>query len=241
MIFSKTRLQKIAIIVLLVISGILLITSFGFTESGWKDLLYSGSKTNGNNNFFGQCLYYNSVVFPGQRQEAASFYYQIWDDIQAANNMIFYVAIWAFVFIAIAFICGNFSRRRFYISNLVSGLLYSVVTIILSIVSMAKIAVVGADFAKAEPDFEVYYQRALEEAVIYHQDASTISKIETHNLGNYYFLLVVMILISIAFAVVTILKFKKTYPGKQNKVEKEESAEIESADVNEKDELVEAK
>jgi hypothetical protein len=226
MVFTKTRLQKIAIIVLLAIAGILLISSLGFVETSWNKMYYSKENlaTNGSNNFYGQILRYTSQVWTGKRNpEAASFYYKIWDDIQAANNMIFYTAIWAFVFIAVACIAGNFSRRKFYISNLVCGLLYSVVTIAMSIMGIVKIATVKSDFAIAKPDFIWYYQRQVQEDIEWGTNNAQI--IEANNLGLYYFLLVLVIIAAIAFAVVTILKFRKTYPGKLNKVEKEESAE----------------
>ncbi|MDE5715618.1 MAG: hypothetical protein K2I42_05745 [Anaeroplasmataceae bacterium] len=56
--------------------------------------------------------------------------------VQTANNMILYLGVVSLVMLAIMFICANVSRKKYYISNLVSGVVCPAITIIFAIVTL---------------------------------------------------------------------------------------------------------
>ncbi|MCR5786801.1 MAG: hypothetical protein K6G28_03800 [Acholeplasmatales bacterium] len=218
-------LQKVTIIVALIALGLVLLSSLGFVQEDWIVLLYRGLRNpRGNNNFFGQCLEWESVVFSDSK--AVEFYYNIWDNIQSANNAIFYTSVIGFVLIAVACITGNYGRRRFYISNLVSGLLFSVVEFIMAIVSIAKCSVVIKDMKTATPDFEVYYNLTVAKYEEYHQATDELKVINSNHVYLNIVIMAIFAILTICFAVSTVYKFKKTYVKvEKNEIEKEESNE----------------
>lgn len=56
--------------------------------------------------------------------------------LQAANNMYLYMGVVTLIMLAIMLICSNMSRKKYYISNLVSGIVCPAVVIIMGIVSI---------------------------------------------------------------------------------------------------------
>lgn len=230
-------LQKVTIIVALIALGLVLISSLSYTQDSWIVFLYRGAKTlTGNNNFFGQELKMQSQVF-ASKPEAAQFYYDFWDAIQGANNAIFYTSIVGFVLIAVACITGNYSRRRFYISNLVSGLLFSVVEFIMSILCIVKSVNVLNNFSKANPDLLAYYDKQIAVAKEYGQTIDNIKVINANSVYAYIVIMVIFAILAILFGVSTFIKFKNTYVNvKKNEIEKEESNDKLDVKINDVEE-----
>ena len=56
--------------------------------------------------------------------------------IQAANNLVLNLGVVSLVMVAIMMICSNHSRKKFYISNLVSGIVCPAVSIIMGIITL---------------------------------------------------------------------------------------------------------
>ncbi len=56
--------------------------------------------------------------------------------LQTANNMILYLGVVSLVMLAIMFVCANVTRKKYYISNLVSGVVCPAITIIFAIVAL---------------------------------------------------------------------------------------------------------
>ncbi|MCM1556574.1 MAG: hypothetical protein NC087_03475 [Anaeroplasma bactoclasticum] len=62
--------------------------------------------------------------------------YNFNNELQLANNMFMMVGVVALVMLVIMAICSNLSRKKYYISNLVSGVACPAVSIIMSIVAL---------------------------------------------------------------------------------------------------------
>lgn len=56
------------------------------------------------------------------------------DALQKTNNGLFYLSLFSLVMVAVMLLCANGSRRKFYISNLVSGVVCPALTIIFTAV-----------------------------------------------------------------------------------------------------------
>lgn len=56
--------------------------------------------------------------------------------LQTANNSLFYLGLFALIMVAVMCICANASRRKYYISNLVSGVVCPAATIAFSAVTL---------------------------------------------------------------------------------------------------------
>lgn len=56
--------------------------------------------------------------------------------LQTTNNSIFYLGLFSLLMVAIMLICANASRRKYYISNLVSGIVCPVATITFTAVTL---------------------------------------------------------------------------------------------------------
>ncbi len=66
-------------------------------------------------------------------------------NLQAANNMVLYLGVVSLIMVAVMFICANATRKKYYISNLVSGIACPSVCIIMGIVAIAFMAVCVGD------------------------------------------------------------------------------------------------
>ena len=221
---KKNIIQKVAIITILVATFALFVLSLCYVHEAWRSLTYYGTSEN-IPNFYKNYAYLGwvSLVFSNSN-EAYQFYFTIWNDINAANNMIFNTSIVTFVLIAIAAIAGNVSRRKFYISNLVTGLLISVVGIIMSIITITKCVTVQNDFAIVQPDLDYY--------TTYINDKSMAINGQPGVFAIVY--MVIFILLLIGFAFVTVYKFIKTYPNfkKESSIELEKEEAEKSADLD---------
>lgn len=66
-------------------------------------------------------------------------------NLQLANNVVLYLGVVSLVMVAIMFICANATRKKYYISNLVSGIVCPSVCIIMGIVAIAFMAICVGD------------------------------------------------------------------------------------------------
>lgn len=62
--------------------------------------------------------------------------YSVDQQIQRANDLVLYLGIVSLVMVAIMMICANHSRKKFYISNLVSGVVCPAVSIVFGIITL---------------------------------------------------------------------------------------------------------
>ncbi len=222
---NKTKFQKIIIVVALLVSACILIGSLVFVNSSWQVLRAVGQRVaNNGNTFYWNALNGESAVQTANGwtdAETNLFYYDFWKHIQDANNGLFWTSIVGFVTVAIAAIAGNFSRRKFYISNLVCGLFYPIATIVGSIITFVKLGKVSSEFAKCREDFQLYYQSEIAKAEKYNQSTESIKVITGNSISAYYVILVITILFAALFCYVTITKFLKTYPriNKENNID----------------------
>lgn len=206
---NKTKIQKIIIVVALIVSVCVLVSSFVFVNSNWQSLRAVGQRTAFNQNTF----YWNALDGESPSGKDNLYYYDFWMNLQSANNSIFYLSIIGLVSIAVACIAGNFSRRKYYISNLVCGLIYPITTIIGSIIAFVKLVVLKAEFGTCTDDFQVYYDAQIAKQEKYDLSTDGITKISGDSIAFYYVILVIAIVCACAFAYITIHKFLKTYPN----------------------------
>lgn len=222
---NKTKFQKIIIVVALLVSACLLIGSLAFVNSNWQVLRAVGQRVANN----GQTFYWDGLDGESAVQiangwtdaETNLYYFDFWKEIQNANNGIFYTSIAGFAAIAIAAIAGNFSRRKFYISNLVCGLIYPIVTVVGSIITFVQMGKVSSEFTKCADDFQLYYQLQVAKLEKYNQSTDGLEVISGKSIIAYYIILAIAIIFAVLFCYVTITKFLKTYPrnNKENKLE----------------------
>lgn len=158
--------QKIICFTILIASGLVIISSLCFFSTGW-----SVFQINGNNyaeNFYSSNLAYYGKLVLGDKacysslfndaQSAKNFYVSFFKDIQSVNNCLFYLGLICIVLVAVIAITGSFSRKKYYTSNLLSGLLFSSYGIIMSIVVIVKSCLLYSDFSKISTDLDVYYK-----------------------------------------------------------------------------------
>lgn len=88
--------------------------------------------------------------------EASNYYINLWNSIQDANNMLFFTGLIGIVGIAICGVLGQFSHRKYYISNLIGGLLISVIGIGMSISSIVLDLKVMNKLSLIGPDVSIY-------------------------------------------------------------------------------------
>lgn len=146
---NLNKIQKGAFILFLVACCVTIIGSFCFFGLSWTVL--EVDKT-GTNTFYETQLLENSVLFATDEQ-GWRFYYQMWDHIQIANQVLFTTGIIGVFGVAIFAILGGHNRRHYYKSNLISGIVIGALTIILSIVSIALTTTVISDFAYCANDY----------------------------------------------------------------------------------------
>lgn len=225
---NKTKIQKIIIVVALLVSLCVLVSSFTFVSSSWQSLRAVGLRDTSNQNTF----YWNKldgesaleIAMGWDSGQTNLYYYDFWKNVQSANNAVFYTSILGFVGIAIACIAGNFSRRKYYISNLVCGLIYPVVTVVAGIVSFIKLGIVSGNFAKSVDDFELDYQNRIATQQKYDLSTDGITKITGNHVTLYYIIIVIALISAALFATMTIKKFissRKQLKAQNNEIESE--------------------
>ncbi len=198
------KVQKVVFIVFLVAAALYSILSFGMVQYGWRNLQPSGSI-----NFYTSQTLLNehSEVFKSAK-EATDFYNGLWNQIQNTNNIVFWTGIISLILITVAAIFGNFSRRRFYVSNVVTAVIAALGAVIMSIWSLISVGGLMANFAKARPDFEYY-----------HGLNESNPTINGNNLPMYIVFAIVLILAGACFCSFAVFKFIKTWPKFEKKGE----------------------
>lgn len=90
--------------------------------------------------------------------EGVEYYRNLWFSIQNVNNLIFYTGCVMLILTAICGITGCFSRKKYYISNLVSGVVTGGVGIILSIVTIIMSSGLMSKLNYVKKDVDLYYE-----------------------------------------------------------------------------------
>ncbi len=106
-------------------------------------------------NFNSNAVY--SAIF-STANEASSFYRSFWFEIQNANDVMFYTGLISLALVAICGITGSFTRKKFYISNLVSGCVTGLFGIVMSIIMVVMSMNIYSDFQKITLDVDYYLQ-----------------------------------------------------------------------------------
>lgn len=163
------KIQKILCYVFLIASAGVLVCSLLYVAGSWIQFSVGGLQYESATSFYDNIATWSksleieafsngcySKVFNSDL-EARKFYYEFWYEIQGVNNMLFALGIVGLVTTAIFAITGNFGRKKYYISNLVTGCLAGGCGIILSIITIIKTFLLRSDFNFIKPDIENFY------------------------------------------------------------------------------------
>ncbi len=215
--------QKVVLTLVLIATILLFISTVCYIHEAWTQLSYTGifeKDTMGINFFTGpSSLSWSSAVF-SNAYEAKYFYVLLWDLINKTNNSFFVLSVVALVIIMFNYIVGNQSRRKYYISNLVFGLLLPVVTIILAIPAIID----GIDtiniMNSVQNDFELF------------ENYRNLGYVISSESGIYLIVItIIYVIITIGYGAYVTYRFVKTYPGSK-KVKLENSSAENSASLN---------
>lgn len=178
------KIQKIICYAFLIASVAVVISSFCYTPEGWSYLAIDGDASKelyNAGNFYmtleskwsealnidknlvlspqslatGDDLY--SFVFP-TIEAATDYYVQLFIDMNAANDILFYTGILGVISFAVCAILGGISRRKYRISNLVGTVITAAACIAFSIVSIVKSANLIGAIDKCQLDYEQFYK-----------------------------------------------------------------------------------
>lgn len=212
------KIQKILCYVFLIASAGVLISSFVFFPSSWTQFRIEGQDYTSAVSFYKNMRIYAkmaditkdnySVVFESA-DLAKQFYYNFWGDIQFVNNCLFYLGIVGLVFTAIMGIMGNFSRKKYYKSNLVAGITTGIAGIIVSIVTIIMAIILLSKFNYIQPDLDEYYYICEE----YYKVNGLAVSYEIVSFSNCLIAIIVPVLficVCAAIIVFTVLKYKQT-------------------------------
>lgn len=169
-------------------------------------------------------LYANGLLFPTKLTNAAqvtfesnaegiAYYRNVWFSIQNVNNLIFYTGLIMLLLTAICGITGCFSRKKYYISNLVSGVLTGVVGIALSVTTIIMSASLMSKLNYIKPDLDLYYQVCAVTG-----KAINVSEFSSSNCLIGIIMPIIFILICVGLITFTVLKYRNS-----NKAIKEEA------------------
>ena len=103
-----------------------------------------------------------SITF-ASNAEGVEYYRNLWFMIQNVNNLIFYTGCLMLVLTAICGITGCFSRRKYYISNLVSGVVTGGIGIVLSIITIIMSSSLMSKLNYVKKDIDLYYEKEITE------------------------------------------------------------------------------
>lgn len=215
------KIQKILCYVFLIASAGVLISSFVFLPSSWVQFSIEGTDYTKAVSFYRNMRLYAimagvnanaegnySVVFE-TADLAKKFYYDFWGDIQLVNNCLFYLGIVGLVFTALMGIMGNFSRKKYYKSNLVAGIASSSVGIIVSILTIVMAILLLNKFNYIQPDLDKYYLICEE----YYKTSGLSISYEIVSFSNCFIAIIVpflFICICVVMIVFTVLKYKQS-------------------------------
>ena len=136
------------------VSSTVYITAYNDTALNYKkNVLEDPTKTTRSGNEFLEAFINDLESFAVEGVEAAEYNFEYKDfkdsydktfrsmfdfnqDLQLTNNLIFYLGLFSMAMVAIMCICANASRKKYYISNLVSGVACPAATIVFSGVTL---------------------------------------------------------------------------------------------------------
>lgn len=144
-----------ALSLLVFVSSTVYITAYNDTALNYKKNVLTDPKAvtaTGNDNLYLFIEYLSD--FEAEGVEEAEFNYEYKDftdnygkvfrsmfdfnqNLQLTNNSIFYLGLFSMAMVAVMCICANASRKKYYISNLVSGVACPAATIVFSGVTLA--------------------------------------------------------------------------------------------------------
>lgn len=141
--------------------------------------------------------------------------YQANQALQLANKMVFYLSVVSFVMIAIMLICANASRKKYYISNLVSGVACPAVIIIMGIVTIVFIAIASGHISNDTNNWlglgsmvnAAKYDEAIE---LYLEKEASEAALSTTSLSIYMVLIGIFIVASGALIAYNVFRYLDT-------------------------------
>ena len=150
------------------VSSTVYITEYNDTALNYKEnVLEDPSATTATNNDFLYAFITDLKFFEDEGIDAAEFNFEYGNfkkndsgfkkvframfdfnqDLQKANNSIFYLGLFSMAMIAVMCICANASRKKYYISNLVSGIVcpgltigFSLTTLLFNVLAMVSLS-----------------------------------------------------------------------------------------------------
>lgn len=181
-IINNKKFQKAIFFAFLIASAALIIASLCFVHSSWT--LLKAQKGVEDQGFWTTLTTKISIVYkkPSTKKEAISafgfntadeliktllypdqasglkFYRDLWFNIQSVNNLIFYSGLFMLALTAVCGIVGCFSRKKYYISNLVCGVGTGIIGIVLSIVTIVRSILLYSDLNSITHDVDIYYK-----------------------------------------------------------------------------------
>ena len=156
------RIQKLIFYGFLIASFLVVIASFAYVSSDWT--LFNSSKETTTSGFYNSCrslirsvdrsyrellesLGYKygsdnrvqvfTVLFDNEAA-AVEYYRNLWFSVQTVNDLLFYTGLISCALVGVCAITGSFSRKKYYISNLVAGCVTGAFGIIMSLITMVK-------------------------------------------------------------------------------------------------------
>lgn len=138
---------------------------------------------------------------------------KVYDDLQSLNTWLFYLAVLVVVFVVILFIVGNSYRKKYYLTNLILGIVFPLISSILGIVVFAQNTSLISDVRKNRLLF-LQVSKNYDYKISLTQSANSYA-------GYMIFAnvaLVIYIIVSILVIVYTILKYlsrNKVYSEKE--------------------------
>ncbi|MDE6655913.1 MAG: hypothetical protein K2J85_02865 [Anaeroplasmataceae bacterium] len=157
--------------------------------------------------------------------------------LQRANNMILYLGAVSLVMVAIMFICTNATRKKYYISNLVSGIACPSVCIIMSLVAIIFNVICVSDISA---NYDVlnwgslangdYYNRAVEQFI-----ANDTSAFSVNVLPIVIYIVIMGLFIVASGAMIAYAVFRYLDTRKELANTSVEEATIDSADQTTED------
>ena len=218
---KNNKIQKVVLIVVLIATILLFMSSLLYVHEAWIRLEYVGDRSTFIDNCFksSNSLNWTSVVF-SSASEAYQYYFDVWDQINESNQAFFMVGLISLIIVMFNYILGNQSRKKYYISNLVIGLILPVVTIVMSIIAISKCFETISDINYIAND------------LIYLQKSQSLSMAITSDPGYFAIIaLAIYMIVTVLYAIFVVAKFIKTYPRLQkndleNSIAEEDSASL---------------
>ncbi len=178
---SNKRIQKILFYAFLIASASIIIASLCFVHRSWTMMSCDKNATSDSfwitiqkainstfqgppkqqaaaKEFFGcdKAGMFAKLIYPLE-ENGVPFYRNVWFNIQSVNNFIFYSGLVMLVLTAICGIVGCFSRKKYYVSNLVCSVGTGTTGIILSILMIVKSLSLKSDLEAIQSDVDIFY------------------------------------------------------------------------------------